>query len=189
VQAGGQGLVVFISVFNITGGELIIILIIALVVLGPDKLPDFVRRAGRVYGEVKRMSSGFKTEFRDAIDEPVREMQDTMNVARSWFDEGIAEVKDLGLHDDVADEEIPRTSDEADLDELAWTESDPESEFDGGDDPNFYDDDGTLIQALPPADASGTAASRAHGSEAQDAEAVDPFGGLSSAPRPDGPAA
>jgi sec-independent protein translocase protein TatB len=113
-------------VFNITGGELIIVLILALVVLGPDKLPDFVRRAGRVYGEVKRMSTGFRTEFRDAIDEPVREMQDTMNVARSWFDEGIAEVKDLG--DDL------RTA-------ADFTDAD--------DDPNFYDDEGRLITALP----------------------------------------
>lgn len=81
-------LVVFLSVFNITGGELVIIAILALIVLGPDKLPDFVRRAGRVYGEIKKMSTGFKTEFRDVIEEPVREMQDTVNLAKSWFDEG-----------------------------------------------------------------------------------------------------
>lgn len=76
------------SVFNITGGEVIIIAIVALVILGPDKLPDFVRRAGRVYGEVKKISQGFKTEFRDVIEEPVREMQDTVNLAKSWFEEG-----------------------------------------------------------------------------------------------------
>ena len=113
--------------FNITGGELIIVLILALVVLGPDKLPDFIRRAGRVYGEIKRMSTGFRTEFRDAIDEPVREMQDTMNVAKSWFDEGIAEVKDLG-------DGIRTAAD--------FTASD--------DDPNFYDESGRMITAAPP---------------------------------------
>ncbi len=85
---GAVLLVVFLSVFNITGGELVIIAILALIVLGPDKLPDFIRRAGRVYGEIKKMSTGFKTEFRDVIDEPVREMQDTVNLAKSWFDEG-----------------------------------------------------------------------------------------------------
>lgn len=122
--------------FNITGGEIIIVLILALVVLGPDKLPEFVRRAGRLYGEVKRMSTGFRTEFRDAIDEPVREMQDTMNVARSWFDEGIAEVKDVG--DDL------RSAVEFRTDGLT----------DNDDDPNFYDDDGRMITAMP---ASGPA--------------------------------
>lgn len=84
----GWALLESASVFNITGGEVIIIAIVALVILGPDKLPDFIRRAGRVYGEVKKISQGFKTEFRDVIEEPVREMQDTVNLAKSWFEEG-----------------------------------------------------------------------------------------------------
>ena len=88
-------LVVFLPVFNITGGELVIIAVLALIVLGPDKLPDFVRRAGRVYGEIKKMSTGFKTEFRDVIEEPVREMQDTVNLAKSWFDEGRTAVETM----------------------------------------------------------------------------------------------
>lgn len=84
--------------FNITGGEVIIIAIIALVILGPDKLPDFIRRAGRVYAEVKKATQGFKTEFREVLDEPVREMQDTVNLAKNWFEEGKAAV---GTMDDV----------------------------------------------------------------------------------------
>lgn len=172
--------------FNITGGELIIILIIALVVLGPDKLPDFVRRAGRVYGEIKRMSSGFKTEFRDAIDEPVREMQDTMNVARSWFDEGIAEVKDVALHGESPDVEGRGTQDAPDLDELAWTEPDVD-DVEGGDDPNFYDDEGNLLQGLPASNPGGDdSAPIEEGAVTDDSQAVDPFGGLSSPSRPDG---
>jgi len=81
-------LVVFVTVFNITGGEVLIIAVLALIVLGPDKLPDFIRKAGRIYGEVKKISTGFKTEFKDVIEEPVREMQDTVNLAKGWFDEG-----------------------------------------------------------------------------------------------------
>lgn len=99
--------------FNITGGEVIIIAIVALVVLGPDKLPDFVRRAGRVYGEVKKISQGFKTEFRDVIEEPVREMQDTVNLAKSWFEEGktaVGTMDDSGWNTPVE----PDDPDEAD---------------------------------------------------------------------------
>lgn len=83
--------------FNITGGELVIILILALIVLGPDKLPDFVRRAGRVYAELKKMSSGFREEFREVMDEPVREMRETADLARSWFEEGKSTVDSLGV--------------------------------------------------------------------------------------------
>ena len=36
------------SVFNLQGGELIIIGLVALVVLGPEKLPDAARRIGRM---------------------------------------------------------------------------------------------------------------------------------------------
>jgi hypothetical protein len=41
------------------------------------------------------MSTGFKTEFRDVIEEPVREMQDTVNLAKSWFDEGRTAVETM----------------------------------------------------------------------------------------------
>jgi len=72
-------------VFNIGGGELIAILIIALIVLGPDKLPDAVRRAGRLYGELRRMSSGFQAELREVLDEPMREVRSTTDLVKGTF--------------------------------------------------------------------------------------------------------
>jgi sec-independent protein translocase protein TatB len=53
--------------FNVGGGELLVIVLIALIVLGPQKLPDAMRTVGRVMGEVKRISSGFQQEIQDAI--------------------------------------------------------------------------------------------------------------------------
>jgi sec-independent protein translocase protein TatB len=75
-------------VFNVTGGELVIILLVALIVLGPEKLPDAIRKVGRVYGELRRMSAGFQSELKDALDEPMREMRDTMNTVKSGFNFG-----------------------------------------------------------------------------------------------------
>jgi sec-independent protein translocase protein TatB len=72
-------------VFNVTGGELVIILLVALIVLGPDELPDAIRKVGRVYGELRRMSQGFQSEIRDALDEPMREVRDTMNTMKGGF--------------------------------------------------------------------------------------------------------
>jgi sec-independent protein translocase protein TatB len=72
-------------VFNVTGGELVIILLVALIVLGPEKLPDAIRKVGRVYGELRRMSAGFQSELKDALDEPMREMRDTMNTVKGGF--------------------------------------------------------------------------------------------------------
>ena len=39
--------------FNLSGSEIIVIFLLALVVLGPEKLPEAIRRAGRTYAELK----------------------------------------------------------------------------------------------------------------------------------------
>ena len=48
---------VVLAIFNsLDGGEVIAILIIGLIVLGPEKLPDAIRKFGNIYGEFRRMS-------------------------------------------------------------------------------------------------------------------------------------
>jgi sec-independent protein translocase protein TatB len=69
-------------VFNLSGSEIVVILLLALVVLGPEKLPDAIRRFGRVYGELRKMSRGFQTEFKQAFDEPVRELRETARLTK-----------------------------------------------------------------------------------------------------------
>jgi sec-independent protein translocase protein TatB len=54
--------------FNVGGGELLVILLIALLVLGPDRLPEFAKKAGKVMAEVRRVSQGFQSEIRQAMD-------------------------------------------------------------------------------------------------------------------------
>lgn len=55
--------------FNIGGGEFIVIALIALIVLGPQRLPDAARQVGKTVGELRRISSGFQRELRDALDD------------------------------------------------------------------------------------------------------------------------
>ncbi len=69
--------------FNLSGSEIIVILLLALVVLGPEKLPDALRRAGRTYAELKRMGNSFQEEVRSALDEPAKEMRETANLLRN----------------------------------------------------------------------------------------------------------
>jgi sec-independent protein translocase protein TatB len=73
-------------VFNFQGSELFIILLLALVVLGPEKLPEAMRKLGNFYAQMKKMSSGFQQEFRSVIDEPMREMRETANLLRDSTD-------------------------------------------------------------------------------------------------------
>jgi Tat protein translocase TatB subunit len=64
--------------FNVGAGELLVILLIALIVLGPDKLPDAARKVGNVLGELRRMSSGFQKEMRSAMDDVTRAPLETV---------------------------------------------------------------------------------------------------------------
>lgn len=72
--------------FNLQGSEIIVILLIALVVLGPEKLPDAVRKFTQTYSELKKMSTGFQAELKSALDEPMREMRETADLVRNAAD-------------------------------------------------------------------------------------------------------
>lgn len=56
---------------NIGGGEFLIIFLVALVVLGPTKLPEAARQVGKMVGEFRKISSGFQREFKSALEDPV----------------------------------------------------------------------------------------------------------------------
>jgi sec-independent protein translocase protein TatB len=73
-------------VFNLQGSEIIVILLLALVVLGPEKLPDAVRKFTQTYSELKKMGAGFQSELKSALDEPMREMRETAKVVRDAAD-------------------------------------------------------------------------------------------------------
>jgi Tat protein translocase TatB subunit len=62
--------------FNVGTGELILIMVLALIVLGPDKLPSAARQAGRYLAEFRRISGGFQNEFRKAVDSAMDESSD-----------------------------------------------------------------------------------------------------------------
>jgi sec-independent protein translocase protein TatB len=58
--------------FNVGGGEVLVVLLVALIFLGPHRLPDAARQVGRFMTEMRRMSNGFQNELRNALDEPLQ---------------------------------------------------------------------------------------------------------------------
>ena len=60
--------------FGIGMPELILILAIALIVIGPKKLPDLAKSLGRAMREFKRATSEFKESIE--IDDEVKELKD-----------------------------------------------------------------------------------------------------------------
>ena len=55
---------------NIGGGEILTILLLGLLVLGPERLAVVARQLGRVVREVRRVATGFQEEFRDLVEDP-----------------------------------------------------------------------------------------------------------------------
>ena len=65
-------------VLNVGGGEILMILVVALIFLGPTRLPDAGRQVGRAIAEFRRMTSGVQKDLKDALDmDGVRESIDT----------------------------------------------------------------------------------------------------------------
>jgi sec-independent protein translocase protein TatB len=93
------------TVFNLQGSEIVVILLLALVVLGPEKLPDAIRRFSKTYAELKKMGSGFQSELKNALDEPMREMRETSDLIRRAADPSMQSVpaNDPPVVEDVPD--------------------------------------------------------------------------------------
>jgi len=55
---------------NLGSGELLVILILGLLVLGPSRLGVVVQQVGRVIGQIRRVAGGFQEELRDLVEDP-----------------------------------------------------------------------------------------------------------------------
>ena len=80
--------------FNFSGSELMFLLILGLVVLGPEKLPTVLRKMGRFYGEFKRMTTDAQSDFRQAFAEPLRDLQSAASEYKSVFQDAAGEITD-----------------------------------------------------------------------------------------------
>ncbi len=77
--------------------EIFLLMVLALVIFGPKRLPELARQVGRVVGEVRRVSREFEDEVREVADpfqreltaaiEPVEaEVREAEKAARELYD-------------------------------------------------------------------------------------------------------
>ena len=57
------------GVLNVGPAELMMIIVVALLVFGPTRLPEIARQMGKAMSEFRRMSAGFQSEMRGALNE------------------------------------------------------------------------------------------------------------------------
>ncbi len=136
--------------FNVGGGELFAILLLGLLILGPERLPKAMGEIGKYVAQLRRLSSGFQDEIRRAMDPddaPFRpgeerlgagNVDDEVRVIGADVDEEVRVVgADLddedGVIDTSATEHDPR---HAALDDDEPVPSDPPSRPADGDQPD-----------------------------------------------------
>lgn len=59
--------------FDIGWSELLVVVVVAIVVVGPRELPRMLRTFGKTMGQVRRTANDFKRQFDDALREAERE--------------------------------------------------------------------------------------------------------------------
>jgi TatA/E family protein of Tat protein translocase len=69
---------ILITIYNKTMGpigiqELVVIMVVALLIFGPKKLPELGRSIGKTLAEFRRASNEIKTNIRKELEEPDRE--------------------------------------------------------------------------------------------------------------------
>lgn len=70
---------------SIGAPEVVVILVLALLVLGPDRLPQAARTMGRWMGQVRKLTGSLQAEVRDVVDEVMRPVNETATVATQSF--------------------------------------------------------------------------------------------------------
>ncbi len=70
---------------SIGAPEVLVILVLALLVLGPDRLPQAARTLGRWVGELRRLTGSLQSEMQGVVDEVMRPANETFTGATDAF--------------------------------------------------------------------------------------------------------
>ena len=112
--------------FDIGWGELLLVGMIALIVIGPKELPTVMRTLGHWMGRVKRMASEFQGQFQEALREA--ELDDLKKQA----EELTGSVGDMANPLADVQKDVERALDTSDLDKLPASSTESGSDAESG---------------------------------------------------------
>src|ERR1700682_5749935 len=75
--------------------ELLLIVVLALIVFGPAKLPEIMGQVGKAIADFRRMTSDLSDEFNRTIQSELQETRAMVDDARSTFTDARAAVSDV----------------------------------------------------------------------------------------------
>jgi Tat protein translocase TatB subunit len=74
---------------DVSGGELMVIMLVVFLVLGPEKMPDLARKAGRLMNQLKKATNDLTNEFK----KETSVLSNEINDAHKKVDEQIESVR------------------------------------------------------------------------------------------------
>ena len=98
---------------NLGGGEILVILLIGLIVLGPKRLPEASKQVGKTIRQVRQTSRNFQAELEAVIEDPSieeaarqkgREMLENER-KKSFYDDETKPSEDLSIESEVVENE------------------------------------------------------------------------------------
>ena len=111
-------------------GEIVVIIVFALIVLGPDRLPAAGKQLGKALAEFRRVSSGVRADLQDALD--VADLKDTVNEFRNVMDPRKMLADTLAPLDDNRRDTPQDNSHDNSQDKPLSADYDPATGFSGG---------------------------------------------------------
>ncbi len=73
--------------FNLGFQELVVIFTLALLILGPRKLPELGRSLGKGIGEFKRATNEWKRTWEEEVEAEKRNLEETLDAEKRDFDD------------------------------------------------------------------------------------------------------
>lgn len=94
--------------FDVGPAEILVILVVAIVVFGPDKLPQFARQAGRLVRTTRRMMNDARADLAAEMGDDFEGLKDLKNLnPREFVRRNVLD--GLDDDDDEAEPEKPRS--------------------------------------------------------------------------------
>jgi sec-independent protein translocase protein TatB len=94
--------------FGIGFGELVVIAFLAVLVFGPDRLPELAQQAGRFVRQLRRFATNARDELRNELGPEYADLElsdlDPRAIVRKHIAEAMAELDEL---EDVIREDLP----------------------------------------------------------------------------------
>jgi sec-independent protein translocase protein TatB len=83
---------------SLGGAELVFVLLLALLLFGPRRLPQIGKAIGKTLGDLRRATTDFKTNLEREVDlEEVRDLRSNFKSAKREMNNVVSEFRDLGV--------------------------------------------------------------------------------------------